>query len=312
MKRIISLALACLLPAAALAQAPQSPLTIAEPETVTSEAQRQQDRLLSLKFVQSLLLESNGLQGQFSRWKTPTCAHVTGMTPAANLFVERRIRDIARQVGAPVDVHDTCRPNIAVFVTAEPQVTLDALAAKDHMRMLAINAPDRALTMRFPVQAWYVGYYRDYDGIRRIDAPRGVAYAWANDFPPAFIPRGGAPLEGDDRPNPTRLFSGLVPEIGDATVLVDARAIKGMTLGSLADYLTLMTLAQTPATGRCQPAPSIANLFLTDCAADFHATALSAADMAMLNALYQTPDQPENLQKVRLIGAMQRSLEAGR
>ena len=36
-----------------------------------------------------------------------------------------------------------------------------------------------------------------------------------------------------------------------------------------------------------------------------------AFDLAMLDALYQTPNQPENLQKTRLIGTMQRILESG-
>ena len=97
--------------------------------------------------------------------------------------------------------------------------------------------------------------------------------------------------------------------MGAATILVDAEAIKGLTLGELGDYLALMALAQTPATGRCQPAPSIANLFLKECDADLRTDGLSDADMAMLLSLYQTPDEPEKLQMVRLIGNMRRSLE---
>jgi len=92
-------------------------------------------------------------------------------------------------------------------------------------------------------------------------------------------------------------------------VLVDAGAITGLTLGSLGDYLSLMALAQTPATGRCQPAPSITNLFLKDCEADFHTTSLSEVDMAMLTALYQTPVEPEKLQQQRLIRNTRRNLE---
>jgi len=305
MKRFAFLALLIAMPVAAWAQA----LIAGAPETVISEGQRAKDALLSRKFVTSLLRPSNNLEGQFSRWKKPICAHVSGLTPAANLFVERRIRAIAQQIGAPLDRRDPCRANINVFVTPEPQATIDAMTTRDPLRLLAINSPDRGLTMRFPVQAWYAGYYRDYDGILRLDAPRGVQEAWKNDFPPAFIPRGGAPLEGDSRPNLTRLFTGMVPEIGDATVLVDAAAINGLTLGALADHVALMMLAQTPATGRCQPAPSIANLFLKDCETDYHVNALSDVDMAMLTALYRTPDQPENLQMTRLIGNMQRALE---
>ena len=294
----------------ALAQSPP-PLISREPETVYSDAQRAKDALLSLKFVQSLLQPSGNLEGQFARWKIPICPHVAGMAPAAAFVIERRIRDIAQQVGAPLDRRDPCKTNIAIFVTAEPQATIDAIIANDRMRLLT-TAPNRDLRMRQPVQAWYASYYRDDDGLLRLDLPRGGAYAWTNDFPPINVPPDKpVPLEGDAKANLTRLFTGLVPEMGDATVLVDFNAIKGMTLATLGDYIALLTLAQTPATGRCQPAPSIANLFLKDCAPDFHTEALSQIDLAMLDALYQTPNQPENLQKTRLIGTMQRILESG-
>ena len=70
-----------------------------------------------------------------------------------------------------------------------------------------------------------------------------------------------------------------------------------------------MTLSQTPATGRCQPAPSIANLFLKDCDAEFHSGSLSEMDLALLTALYQTPDEPEKLQMQRIVSGMQHKLE---
>jgi hypothetical protein len=112
--------------------------------------------------------------------------------------------------------------------------------------------------------------------------------------------------------NDTWLHTGIQAQMGTAVILADTAAISGLTLGNFADYLALTALAQTPATGRCQPAPSIANLFLKDCEADFHTTALSDADLAMLKALYQTPDEPEKLQGLRLIGNMRRNLEGER
>ena len=304
MKRFAFLALLIAMPAAAWAQA----LIAGAPETVTSEARRAEDALLSRKFVTSLLQPSYNLEGQFSRWRKPVCPHVAGLAPAAAFVVERRIRDIARQIGAPVDARDPCKANIRIFVSPEPQATLDAIVAKDSLRLLARAGHE--LTMRYPVQAWYVGYFRDYDNIMRIDLPR-EDIAVRDDFPPMDLSKVGdtRPLMGDARPNLTRLHTGMLSEMSDATVIVDAKAIAGTTLGALADHLALMTLSQTPATGRCQPAPSIANLFLKDCEADYHVNALSDVDMAMLNALYRTPDQPENLQMTRLIGNMQRALE---
>ncbi|MBV9549500.1 MAG: hypothetical protein JO256_07490 [Alphaproteobacteria bacterium] len=281
------------LPALAQPQAGKPP-TIREPETIYSEADRQKDELLSRKFVTSLLAPSLNLEGQFSRWKQPLCPRVFGMTPLTAYVVERRIRDVALTVGAPLDRADPCRPNVVIAVTPEPQAMLDALVAKDHWLFDA--APLRELKVHYPVQAWYEGLYRDYNGVSHLDVPWELLCPSCLTPPPTPV-------------NDTRLRLGVQPEMGTATILVDANAVNGLTLGTLGDYLALMALAQTPANGRCQPAPSIANLFLTDCGNDLHTTGLSEADLAMLTSLYQTPDEPEKLQMVRLIGNMRRNLE---
>jgi hypothetical protein len=274
--------------------APQPPQVASEPETIYSDALRQKDELLSRKFVQSLLSPSYTLDGQFSRWKAPVCPHVIGMTPVAAYLVERRIREVAQRVGAPLDRNDPCVPDIVIFVTPEPRATLDALVAKNHWLFDAW--PLTSSKSDFPVQAWYANILRDYNGMPHLDVPWEILCP--DCLTPPSIPA-----------NNTRLKTGIQPQMGAATILVDSNAITGMTLGSVADYLALLALAQTPATGRCQPAPSIANLFLKDCEADFHVATLSDTDLAMLTSLYQTPDEPEKLQMTRLIGNMRRNLE---
>ena len=290
MRRFIVLLFTVALPGMALAQAPAPP---DEPETIYSDAQRLKDELLSRKFVQSLLSPSYTLEGQFSRWKTPVCPHVVGMAPAAAVVVERRLREVAQQIGAPLNRKDPCLPNIEIFVTPEPQATLDDIKTKDFL--LLASAPMKLMTLRYPVQAFYYGYYRDFNGRVFLD----MDWEFYLDEPPHV------------HANDTRLKTGIKAEMGVATIIVDTRAVTGLTLGTLSDYLALMALAQTPATGRCQPAPSIANLFLTDCDTDLHADGLSDADLAMLTALYETPEQPEKLQWQRMGGNMRRNLEGG-
>jgi len=270
MARALALMLLLLGAGAARAQTPALP--VGEPETVYSDAQRQKDDQTSRRFVQSLLRPSYTLDGQFSRWKIPICPRVMGMAPAAAYMVEKRIRDVAQEIGAPLDRRDPCASNIVIFVTDRQQILLDAMVAKD---------------------------LRDYDGGLHMDVP------WESICPDCSTP---PPIPAND----TWLHTGIQAQMGTEVILADIAAISGLTLGELGDYLALMVLAQTPATGRCQPAPSIANLFLKDCEADFHTTALSDADMAMLTALYQTPDEPEKLQGMRLIANMRRNLEGER
>jgi hypothetical protein len=95
-----------------------------------------------------------------------------------------------------------------------------------------------------------------------------------------------------------------------AIIIVDAKAIMGKSLGELGDYFSLLALSQAPHTGRCQPAPSIANLMAAGCNADLRTTGLSDVDLAMLTGLYGTPLEPELIQKARLIGNMRKALEA--
>jgi hypothetical protein len=293
MKRLaVTLALSFLATGVASAQTPKPPVT-GEPETVYSDAQRDRDESLARHFVQSILRPSYSLDGQFTRWKKPICPHVVGLAPTAAYVVERRIRDVAQRVGAPLDRNDPCNPDIVVFVTAHPQALLDAAAQKEFLLVAGMRPRDR-LTVQYPVQAWYFGSYRDYNGKVWLDMD---CEFYLDTCPPHVAAKG------------TRLVNGIQAEMNAATILVDTEAVTGMTLGTLADYLALMALAQAPATGRCQPAPSIANLFVTDCGADMHTTALSDIDLAMLTALYETPEEPEKLQWQRIGGNMRRELE---
>jgi hypothetical protein len=296
MKVALSLCLLMLLPGAALAQPAKPPLAASEPETVYSDAQREKDDAMARRFVQSLLQPSYSLDGQFKRWKIQVCPHVVGLDAAAAYVVERRIRDVAQKIGAPVDRKDPCRPNIVVFVTPHPQALLDATAKKEFWLVAGTHPRQDRLTVKYPVQSWYFGMYRDYNGRYWMDMD---CEFYLDNCPPHVAARG------------TLLVNGIDAEMIATTILVDSHAVSGMTLGSLADYVALMALAQAPATGNCQPAPSIANLFLTDCGADLHTTELSDVDLAMLAALYETPEEPEKLQWQRLAGNMRRHLEGG-
>jgi hypothetical protein len=261
---------------------------------VTSEAQRDKDDATARHFVQDVLVPSASLEGQYARWKAPVCPHVYGLTPAAAFVIEHRIKEIADKVSAPVDHSDPCVPDIGIIFTPDPQATLNSIAQKASWLVLSAT---RHLTVTQPVQVWYANFIRDYNGVARFDQ------AWEDsgaDGPP-WVPA-----------NISRLFTGQHAEMGAVTVLVDSKAVTGMSLGALADYIALQTLSQSQAGTRCQPVPSIANLMAAGCDEANHTTALSEVDIAMLTGLYVTPQRPEMLQRQRIVGAMRRSLEAQR
>lgn len=262
-------------------------------ETVTSEGQRAKDENMARRAVQAMLAESPTMDGEYARWKDPVCPHVYGLTPVAAYLVEHRIKEIAQKVGAPVDHKDPCVANIGIIVSADPQKTYESISARAPYLVMTAN---HATKVEYPVQTWYASLLRDYNGKASLDQ------SWEDaglDGPP-YVP---AQL--------SRLSTGQTAEMGAATVLVNAQAVTGMSLSTLADYIALQTLSQSPVKGRCQDMPSIANLMLSTCGAN-HVEQLSDVDIALLTALYTSEERPELLQRQRIIAAMKRSLEAQR
>jgi len=271
-----------LIPGAALAQA-------ASP-AVYSSTQRDQDETTSRHMVETVLKTSYTDNEQYVRWKQAICPHVSGLAPAAALVIERRVRAVATQVGAPVDPSTACVPNISIIATTDPQASLLSIAKTSPYLVLG---GDQQSTVRYPVQAWYATWKTNYKGVKTIDIPDRIS-GTTQTYTPS---------------NLSRLGTGRKPEMATVTVLADTKVLIGMTLGELADYMALLTLTQTAQYGACQPVETIANLMVPACPAANKPHKLSHADIALLTALYEVADEQEQLQKSRIIGGMRRSLE---
>jgi hypothetical protein len=330
--RSLILSALVLAPAVALAQtaAPQTHF-----ETVYSDAQKAADQDLSRRFITGVLAPSLSFENQYAKWNRGICPNVLGLSATAKYVLERRIRDVATQVHAPVDREDPCLPNITIIVTPQPQATLDSIAAI--APYLVIGGKQRQLTVTHPIQSWYTTFRRDFSGLAQLDLPwedRATASGGATGVDPGLTATdpnvgvdggvigntmGGINVQvtnSIERDIPrvvsqgTRLSTGITAEMAGVVIIVDSKAIMGMSLGSLGDYAAFLSLAQAPVTGRCQEAPTIANLMAQGCATDVKTSNLSNVDIAMLTGLYDTPEKPEMLQRPRIIGAMRRTLES--
>ena len=162
-------------------------------ETITSEAQRDRDDATARISgpVGALLAQSQTMEGQYARWKAPVCPHVYGLTPVAAWLIEHRIKEIAEQVGAPVDRNDPCKPNIGIIVTPDPQKSFDSIAARAPQLMLTGAMHTK---VEYPVETWYAGLLRDYNGKldfdqdwedSGLDGPPYVPAQLSAAFPPA-------------------------------------------------------------------------------------------------------------------------------
>jgi hypothetical protein len=267
-----------------------------EPETVYADAER--DRTVAGATVQAVLDPVYGVDDQFARWKIPICLNVYGVRPLAKYEIERRIRDIAQQVGAPVDRRDPCVPNVTIIFTGDTRATLDSIHAVRDWLLPDYDFIRMRLKQSQPVQAWYGIVTTGADGRDRLQ------YGDVDDLtqsPPVMYLSAGTSI----------LNTGISTAIATLVIVVDTNAVMGKPLGTLADYFALLSLAPTRDTRRCKQVSSIVNLMYQDCDAAYRADAVTTTDLALLRGLYRTQDNVlQKLQRQRIMGAMQRDLEA--
>jgi hypothetical protein len=209
--------------------------------------------------------------GQVSRWKVAICPKTTGMRPAFTDFVSKRIREIGRQIGAPVNPSESCSPNLQIIFTDHPQEMLDTIRTKLPELLGYHYAPQakELATVVNPIQGWYATASRDRNNQFMVDNPYGLNMAT---------------VEG------TRLRTGLRSEFIAVTVVVDLGTVENQEVGAISDHIAMLAFAQAKAFEHCHEVPSITNMLL-DCAPEMKAVALTSYDRAYLKALYAINDR---------------------
>lgn len=91
-----------------------------------------------------------------------------------------------------------------------------------------------------------------------------------------------------NNPLGSRLGGGSGSRIGIGTVIliVDTTKIGGYAIGTIADYLAMLTLSVVQSPDHCDPLPSILDLMSSSCGRREMPTSITAGDLAFLKALY--------------------------
>ena len=209
--------------------------------------------------------------GQVSRWKVAVCPKTTGMRPTYTDFVSKRIREIAHEIGAPVNDDPACHANLQIIFTEHPQAMLDTIRNKLPELLGYHYAPQakELATVVNPIQGWYATATRDRNNQFMFDDPYAV---------------NTTTVEG------TRLRTGLRSEFVAVTVVVDLGVVENQEIGAISDHVAMLAFAQAKAFERCREVPSITNMLL-DCPAGQKAVALTRYDSAYLKALYAINDR---------------------
>ena len=236
----------------------------------------------------------------YARWDSAVCPLVAGLTREQGDFILARITQAALAAHVPL-AGSRCRANLFVVVTDRPRRLLSKWWARDQVMYDTRNgiAPVRAfIASTRPVHAWY------NTALGCSSQPLDTA-APANALAAAgMLIEGGSGVvcaHGVD----TLLKTATVRGFSSVIVVVDAKQMRGVTLGQLAAYVTLTGLAEVNLSARDGAIPTILQLFRGGIHPPLD---LTAWDRALLYGLYNT-HQASMLQATEINGAVLKAIE---
>ena len=230
------------------------------------------------------------------RWNAPVCPLVVGLPRQWGEFILARISEAAREAHAPLaGAH--CQPNLFVVVSAQPnQVLKQWLAQNPKVDTRHGVVPlKRFLDSTQPVRTWYNPQHGCAGGV---SSPGSAAAQSAMGLPGGGLGKYvGASAQGGMGPSycgntiDTHLTYGDVRSISYAIVVVDTNQLtqRHVKLGQLADYVSLVGLADIESGTDGGGAPSILRLFHDP----DPPRELTPWDRALLYSLYNTSQSGE-------------------
>lgn len=277
--------LAIALTAAALAAGAQAAPTPNAPETVVVTGSRLPDGQKKLEDVIGAFVAQHAAPDRKTHQlvrdaPAGVCPLTLGLAQPYNDFVTKRIAQIAVDVGAHAQDPASCRANIEVLFTKQPQIVVDRLAAQTGGAILGfhwVHETKSIQTVRRPVSAWY------------ITGTEGKTFIEGH-------PTGGENYHKvlQDRAYDQGLHTGTGSHIApryesrimNALIVVDMNKLDGAEIGPLSDYIAMLALSQARSLDDCNDLPSILDRFAAACAARAKPDAMTASDLAYLKALY--------------------------
>ena len=223
------------------------------------------------------------LDEQYARFQAPVCPLALGFAAGKKQVIEKRIRLVAASAGAKT-ARDDCEPNFLIVASVDPPDTI-AWLRKKHSRIFGgMYIPERNRLMKQP----------------------GPAYAW-NVVNTVFT-EGATAVSveaGDDEGIATssgtgsRIRQATNQNIERAILMIRSDGLMHINHRQLADYaiMRLLANAKMPKSGQL-PEPTILSLFSEDVTKGEKPQSVTEWDLALLRALYMSPDNL-NAQQMR-------------
>jgi hypothetical protein len=213
------------------------------------------------------------------------CPFTAGLPPALNAFVTARIVAVAKLSGARVQAAGSCRPNIEVLFSADPQALVDSLVTQTHGAILGVHyvhETDRLSRMRRPIQSWYITATRRLSASSDSTSTSQGTEASVGKYAPDDAYR----VAPERHVLGSKLDSRIQSEIVNALIVADTNRLAGHDIGPVADYIAMLALSQPKDPDGCNDLPSILDLMSAGCGDRQKPKALTDSDMAYLKALY--------------------------
>ena len=215
---------------------------------------------------------------KIARWEEGVCPSLNGLPAGFTKFIIKRVRDVAASVGAPVNVDESCKSNIDIVFTTKPQALLDTVRSTRPVMLGYYDSStqaDRMAVVSHTIQAWHATQSVDLRGNKLVDSRN--FQSGANSVSSNVLNSTG-----------TRLGDGLHSSYYHAIIVADPTKLGDAEIGTLADIIAMLALAQPAQEDACTELPSILDMTNPACRKDKSATTLTAADTGYLRGLYQT------------------------
>jgi hypothetical protein len=224
------------------------------------------------------------LESPLARFEDRLCPGIVGLQTEFAMMMIDRIRDNANQLG--IRLHDDgCSANFIVQFSPDSQATMQGLVDR-HPAIFQFLPPDERADMLAPgpVHVYTSIELRTRDGM-----------------PTTRVRDMTRPPTSQQQMAHSRIYTAMRRDITSVTIVIDSDEVGGMSVGQLADYVTMRGLAQT------RPAD---NLAMGSILSLFHPTGpypeeLTDFDRAYLRALY---DWIPNLPAAMKLGNINREL----
>lgn len=224
---------------------------------------------------------------QISRFERAVCPLAVGVSPGHKEAVAVRVRRIAKAAGVSVG-SASCTPNVLVVVTSDKKLFIEELRKKYPYYFGGLTRDEirRIAEEPGPAAAWQVKTMVTQDGVTMSADPDGV-------------------LINQTTARPSRITAPARPAFVAAAVVVESKALEGLTTTQLADYAAMRVLARTdPSRLADSSASTILKIFDAPMGSAVPIT-LTEWDLGFLRGLYSSP---QNLRAAAQRSAIGRQL----